>query len=152
MIHIQGKTFTAENMIKKILLDTNILIYLSDPTSKYYIENPDKLFGVNLLFISDRSLLEFYRVFTGYLNYSIEDTLQIIQFYQNSNKYSILYSNQEINFQTFELAEIYKAKSGKIFDLDILATAMINKIDIIYTKNIKDFPNNNAVKIADPTI
>ena len=135
----------------KILLDTNVLIYLSQAESEYKIKDL-KLLHNSQLFIVDRSLLEFYRVFTGSLKQSIEDTLKVIEFYQDNPNYNILTATKFSNQLTFKLAKENKAKSGKIFDLDILAIAIENEIDIIYTKNVKDFAINTSVKIIDPFI
>jgi predicted nucleic acid-binding protein len=139
-------------MINKILLDTNMLVYMSDSNSPHYISQPEKMLKNAQLYISDRSLLEFYRVLTGYLSFSSEKTLEIIHFYQSNDRFQILYSNEDVSYQTFNLALQYEAKSGKIFDIDLLSTAIVNKIDTIYTKNIKDFPNDTSIKIIDPTI
>jgi hypothetical protein len=80
-------------MTKKVLLDTNILIYLSDVNSPFHISSPDKMFENKQLFLSDRTLLEFYRVFTGYLKHSPAQALEVINFYLSSSKYTILYSS-----------------------------------------------------------
>jgi predicted nucleic acid-binding protein len=139
-------------MIKKILFDTNILIYLSLENSPVKIKNAKSLITKNKIFISDRSLLEFYRVYTGKLKQSVETTLEIVNYYQNHPNYNILTSTDSSNQLTFEFAGENQAKSGKIFDLNILAIAIENEIDILYTKNIKDFPETKQIEITDPTV
>lgn len=143
-----------ENMITKpkILLDTNILIYLSYTESKFKIKNLDSLFKDNAIFIADRSLLEFYRVYTSSLKQSVDDTINIIDFYQNSPACIVLQATNYSNQLTFKLAQDHQAKSGKIFDLNILAMAIENEINFLYTKNIKDFPETKQLEIIDPTL
>jgi len=139
-------------MTKKILLDTNILIYLTDFNSPFYLSNPDKIFKNYEIFISDRTLLEFYRVATSYLKYTPQQACDIVNFYINALDYNIVYSDFNSINLTFDMAKEEKAKSGKVFDLNILAVAIENEIDILYTKNIKDYPENKLIQIIDPTL
>jgi predicted nucleic acid-binding protein len=138
------------NEKSNILLDTNILIYSSYLDSEFFEICRSLLKKEYNFFITDRSLLEFYRVYTSKLKQGIEETLEIINFFQNNSYYTILNSTSNTNSITFELAKTYKAKSGKIFDLNILAMAIENNIDFLCTKNRKDFPPNPLVKILEP--
>jgi predicted nucleic acid-binding protein len=138
-------------MSSKVLPDTNILIYASYAGSPY-LEKCQKIFdGRHELFIADRTLLEFFRAYTGPLKQSIEDTLEIVRYYQNSAQFTILTATEHTNQLTFELAEQAEAKSGKIFDLNILAMAIENEIDILLTKNVSDYPQTGLINIVDPT-
>ncbi len=139
-------------MTKKLLLDTNILVYSWDTSSKFYKASSKFLKSLDEFYISDRSLLEFYRTYTGPIKASSKDTLEIINYYLDSKKCHILYSDQTSNLITFELAQQNQARSGKIFDLNILATALSNDIDILYTKNTKDYPSSDFIEIIDPTL
>jgi predicted nucleic acid-binding protein len=136
--------------IKTVLLDSNILVYASDLASPFNAGIRHALEQDLQFFVADRSLLEFYRVVTGPLKLSVETALANIEYY-NSN-YTILTATDFSNQLTFELASQYQAKSGKIFDLNFLAIALENEIDILYTKNIRDYPENSEIQIIDPTI
>jgi predicted nucleic acid-binding protein len=136
----------------KVLLDTNILIYSTHPTSEFRNNVERTLSNYTSFYIVDRSLLEFYRVYTGPLKQTVAETLSVLNFYQNNPNYTILTSTELSNQLTFELANDYQAKSGKIFDLNILAIALENNIEILYTKNTKDYPENSEIQVIDPTL
>ena len=136
----------------KILLDTNILVYCNDTSSIYYEKTRQFIKSKEHFFISDRTLLEFYRATTGPIKLEPNFVLGLINFYKNSESYTVLYPNYQCTELTFQLAEQYNARSGKIFDLNILATAIANDIDVLYTKNIKDYPETNLIQILDPTL
>ena len=138
-------------MIKnpKILLDTNILVYASYIDSVFHQQSIELLKQNYNFYIADRSLLEFYRVFTGQLKQSVDATLEIVEFYQNNLNFTILNATNFTNQLSFNLARKYNAVSGKIFDLNILAIAIENEIDYIKTQNTKDFPTNTVIKIAN---
>lgn len=133
---------------KRTLLDTNILVYASDKSSPFHKLAIELLRQDLQFFITDRSLLEFYRVVTGMLKISIQTTVDNINFYKNNPNYTILYGTDFSSQLAFKLAKDNQAISGKIFDLDILAIAIENELDYLFTKNVKDFPNNTSVKIV----
>lgn len=134
----------------KILLDTNILVYASNSDSQFYSICRDLLAKNFDFFITDRSLLEFYRVLTGILKISVDQALELINFYTNNTNYTILMASGDTNRLTFELIKDYQAKSGKVFDLNILAIAVENNIDILCTVNLKNFPKLPQIKILNP--
>jgi predicted nucleic acid-binding protein len=138
--------------MKKVLLDTNILVYRWDQSSPFSKSIKVALGSLNHFYITDRTLLEFYRASTGPLKQPISNTLDIIWSYIDSDSCTILYSSKADTLSTFELAEECGARSGKIFDLNILAMAIENDIDILYTKNVKDYPKLDSIKITDPTV
>lgn len=138
-------------MTKKVLLDTNILVYANDTSSIYYEKVREFIRDKSHFYISDRSLLEFYRASTGPMKLSPDFVLQMIDFYRKSEFYTILYSDSQTIDITFDLALSNQARSGKIFDLNILATAIENDIEILYTKNTKEYPETDFLQIVDPT-
>lgn len=141
------------NMIKKILLDTSILVYSWDTSSPFNNSVNKALSKTSSYYIADRSLLEFYRTYTGpLLKQSVAKTLEILNYYRNHKDYTILTSTQFTSDLTFDLANKHQAKSGKIFDLNILAIAIENEMDFLYTKNIKDFPETKQIQMVDPTL
>lgn len=138
----------------KILIDTNILIYADNKDSNWsnvcnaIIENSLKNKEIQL-FIPQKVLLEYYRVSTSKVkNLRVETVIENILFYIEN--FEILYDNAKTTEIMFEIALETNAKSGKIFDLNILALALQNKIDILYTVNIKNFPNVKGLKILLP--
>jgi predicted nucleic acid-binding protein len=136
----------------KVLLDTNILIYGWDSSSPFNEAMRKFLDSLGEFYIADRSLLEFYRAYTGPLKQSLDSTMNIIKYYLKSKQCHILSSSPLDTELTFELAENHNARSGKIFDLNILAMAIENDINILYTKNIQDYPQTPLLQLIDPTI
>jgi predicted nucleic acid-binding protein len=136
----------------KVLLDTNILIYadnaqyvLSDLCQSIIEESEGKY----QICIAQRSLLEYYRVCTSKaVNSKIDEVLNNIEYY--SDKFEIIYDDEQTTIAMFELAFDHNAKSGKIFDLNILALAISNSIDILITSNVKDFPKFKNLRILTP--
>jgi predicted nucleic acid-binding protein len=133
-------------------LDTNILVYATDLSNQFHQESLKVVLSARIYYLVDRSLLEFYRAVTGPLRQKPELALEWVSFFQNNSKFIILNSTDFSNQLTFKLAELNLAMSGRIFDLNILSMAMENEIDVIYTKNTKDYPTNKKVKIVDPTV
>jgi predicted nucleic acid-binding protein len=138
----------------KILIDTNILLYADNKDSNWssacntIIEGSLKNNYIKL-FIPQKVLLEYYRVSTSKVkNLPVETVIDNIYFYIEN--FEILYDNIETTEATLELALETNAKSGKIFDLNILASALSNKIDILYTVNIKDFPKPKNLEVLLP--
>lgn len=141
-------------MAQQIILDSNVLIYAFDTTSPYNLKCSQIFNLPNIdLFITQNSLWELYRVMTSKAfvrTVTHADLLNIIEFYQNNLK--ILYPTQNTDFILNDLIEKYKPRSGQIWDMLILAIAMENDINTVYTKNVKDFPENKFIKIVDPTL
>lgn len=139
-------------MTKKILLDTNILVYATDNFNINHKKVIQNIYNQENLYISDRSYLEFYRVCSGPLKISPKRVLEMIDFFKNNENYTTLNSSETVHDLTFDLAKKFDARSGKIFDLNILAVAIANDIDILYTKNTKDYPDTGLIEIIDPTV
>ena len=137
----------------KVLLDTNILIYEDDLDSVFCAECDALLARQDLdFFVTDKVLIEYCRVMTSnnskFAHIKLEDVLASIQNYTEAFK--VIFTNDDSLALTLELARRYKAKSGKIFDLNILAAAVDQGIDILCTKNTKDYPNHESIKILEP--
>jgi hypothetical protein len=79
---------------------------------------------------------------------NIEDVLNNINYYVQN--YTVVYDNQYSNTILWNLATTYEAKGGKIFDLNILALAVAEGLDSLYTVNITDFPSDTIVSIVQP--
>jgi predicted nucleic acid-binding protein len=138
----------------RILLDTNILIY-ADNTDSNFSEICNAIIENNLpnrsveIVIPQKVLIEYYRVSTSKaINLSPQKVIDNIQYYIEN--FEILYDNYDITQTLFELAMETNAKSGKIFDLNILALAIDNNIDHLITYNIKDFPKAQKLKVMTP--
>ena len=138
----------------KILIDTNILVY-ADNKRSIWSESCNNIIEKSLnnsnlvLCIPQKSLIEYYRSSTSKaINLPIEKVIENIHFYIEN--FMILYDNPSSTEIMLELALESGASSGKIFDLNILATALHFNIEILYTVNIKDFPKVKNLRILLP--
>lgn len=106
------------------------------------------------LFIAQRSLLEYYRTLSAMRAFSKKEILENCHYFANNSSIILLFDSLESHTLTFDLAKKLNATRGEIFDLNILALATVHQIDILFTKNIKDYPQSSFAKIQiiDPTV
>ncbi len=131
--------------MKKILLDTNILIYYINKSGEFNKQVTDILQNKNYeLYISTKNISEFFVVMTKYkvdwdniLKYIIEITNIATIIYPNSNSVAIFK----------ELCKKYKPHRNQVFDIEIISIMLANKLDIIATFNYKDFKNVSEISI-----
>jgi predicted nucleic acid-binding protein len=135
----------------KIILDTNILVYAFDKDSEFHTEASKLIESTQELYIIYASMLEFYKVMTSKI-YREKVSLELAKraFKYLCRRLKILYPTPGTHTILSQLLEEHTILSGKIFDLQILAQAIEHNLDIIYTKNTKDFPKNQLVEIVDP--
>jgi len=141
----------------KVLLDTNILIYSINKKSKFHTNTKYFLESLidngNEIYIPDKSLYEFYRVLSSKIfvkRLGVDGAKQIWRAFAFNEFFKIIYSEQTVLKTTNKLLD--KFPNNCIFDLQIMACGLVNKVDTIYTKNLKNFPENNKIKIVNPTI
>ncbi|MEI6729172.1 MAG: PIN domain-containing protein [bacterium] len=139
--------------MQKILLDSNILIYAFDKSAEFHSQSI-KVFGqIAELYTTQSNLYEFYRIMTSkpfQKKVSPGDVIGGLQFYKKCLQ--IIYPTTITDIVLADLINQYQPKSAQIWDFLVLAQSMENSIDIIYTKNTKHFPQNQLLKIVDPTI
>jgi predicted nucleic acid-binding protein len=142
----------------RVLIDTNILIYAIDHESQFY-DSVFNLFqkiddGEVEAFISERSLYELLAVFSSPVFASKIDPEKIKEYllYLTSSTFTILYTNEQITKLVWRLFFNLPVRKNRIYDLVLAATAIENELDVIYTKNVKDFENILEVKVVDPTV
>lgn len=126
--------------MKKILIDTNILIYSIDKDSKYFQQSHNLLLDSNLqLFTTSKNLSEFMAVITRYPGKSlaIDDALIIIEDF--SKVLSFLYPNP-VSLKIFKKLLVKHKPAGLlIHDFEIASIAIAHDITHIATLNSKDF-------------
>ena len=146
-------------MATKVLIDTNILIYVLMQDSLFYnksrsflqslIQNPD----VEVC-IAEKSLFEMAVVLTSPALVNKVDMAEIKEYvqYLTSELFTILYTNPQITTTTWRLFFNLPNRKNRIYDLVLASTAIENEVDIIFTKNVKDFEDIKEIKIIDPTL
>ena len=142
----------------KVLIDTNILIYGFSQESSFYkktrqlLENVDEIKGIDF-YIAEKSLFELVAVLSSKAmleKFEIQEIKEYLE-YLTDGGFTILYSNLQITSTTWRLFFNLPQRKNRIYDLVLAATAIENGIDIIYTKNIKDFESIKEIQIIDPT-
>jgi len=135
--------------MNRILVDTNVLIYSIDQESKYFDRSSDFLNSKCEIFISSKSLSEFFAVVTRapISSLSISDALKMIQWF--SKNYTILFPDMASLNILFDLTDKYKPKGLIIHDFEIVSIGLANKIKRFATFNSKDFSLIREVEILD---
>ena len=135
----------------KIMLDTNILIYATDSKSKFYDKARDLINSKdNLSFcISDKTLCEYYAVLSSVIT-NPEEALSYFKFYLLNYSFEKISSTKYTLFYLLDLLSDQKFKGKHIFDIFSVALMKENNIEIIYTKNVKDFMVFDDIQVIDP--
>ncbi|MFZ2956455.1 MAG: type II toxin-antitoxin system VapC family toxin [Candidatus Ozemobacteraceae bacterium] len=135
--------------MNKILVDTNVLVYSIDQDSKYFDDSSELLTSKNEIFISSKSLSEFFSVVTRapISSLSISDSLKMIQWF--SNNFKILFPDRNSLNILFDLTEKYKPRGLKIYDFEIASIGLAHKIRKLATFNSKDFSCIQEIEVLD---
>ena len=137
--------------MKKILLDTNILIYSIDKESLYHIKSYEIVNSKQYdKYISSKNISEFLSVTTRETPYSlsIEEVLESVDFFISN--FTILYSSNH-SFEIFrELLLKYKPVGNRIHDIEIISISLSNDINEIASYNEKDFREISEIKTVIP--
>ncbi len=78
-----------------------------------------------------------------------EKAVEIINFIISSN-INIIYSTPNVLIKSFELVKKYKIKKQNIFDINLVALMISNKINTIITLNTKDFDKIEEITTLNP--
>ena len=134
--------------MSKILVDTNVLVYVIDKDSRFYFQSRQLLFESNFeLFTTSKNLIEFLTVVTRgkEIPLSIEKAMSVVKDF--SRVFTILYPTKG-SFAIFEeLLEKYRPTGLKIHDYEIISIGLVNGINQIATFNSKDFKDIEEVNI-----
>jgi len=140
---------------KKVLLDSNILIFSSNILStKYKIAKQLRELAKNNEFrayITHQNINETLRVLT-HKNYVSPFTLtNALKQIDSFIKITAVISPNSDTLQVFlNLAKEYKITSNQIYDAYLVATAITNDIRTIATDNEKDFKKYKEIKVYNP--
>jgi predicted nucleic acid-binding protein len=142
----------------KILLDTNILVHAynkSSPNQKQaskIIKQAIK--GEIDAYLTSQVLYEFFAVVTDHRRVenpmSVDEAADLCLDLWDCREIEKVNPTQLTPSEVFKLAKNKKLAKGRIFDCIIAVTAKENKIDVIYTENVRDFENYGFVKVLNP--
>lgn len=135
--------------MNRILIDTNVMVYFIDEDSKYHKICNELLNSENKIFISSKSLAEFFAVLTRIPDVSVsaKEAIKMVRFFSDS--FQIIFpSNKSVEI-LMTLVEKHQPKGLKIHDYEIMSIGIANKIDTLATFNSRDFPADDNIKILD---
>lgn len=144
-------------MATTYLIDTNVLVYAYNEDVEFHeealkiLENAlnKKIKGV----IADKNLFEFFAIITDQRRVenpvAVDEAIEIIEFLVNSN-IKIIYSSPLVFSETIELIKKYGSKKQEIFDINLAALMIRNKVDTVITANEKHFQNIEEISVLNP--
>lgn len=140
------------------LLDTNILVYAADETSAFYQTAKtlrDKgLKGEITLCICPQVLNEFFAIVTDPKRVANPRTqreaVAEVEKYLTSKNMLKIYPGPEIIGKTLDLLKNYEITKQEIFDLQLVATMLLNNVTRLYTYNPGDFSKFKEIKVLSP--
>ncbi len=143
-----------------ILFDTNVLVYAHDSLSKNH-EKAEKLRSAALrgklgACISYQNIAELYSVLTNPLKLSVpyapSAAVELCELYLNSKNLPKIMPTEQTYPGALRLASRVGAAGRKIFDCLLVATALENGVDAIYTENTRDFELFKSIKAVNPFV
>ncbi len=135
----------------KVLLDSNVLLYAMDRSSKYHIASIGILENENYeLFVSTKNIAEIFSVCS---KIDIDKTL-VLRFLENTilKIATLLYPNKESFNNFIEIIKKYNIKGNQVYDMEIASIMLTNGINTIATFNHKDFKAISEIEILEDCI
>lgn len=141
-----------------LLVDTNVLAYAHDSTSKNHRKALElrnaALSGKSEVCISYQNIIELYSVLTHPLKlskpYVPAVAAELCELYIGSKNLQKIAPTEQTYLEALRLAGPLGATSAKIFDCLLVATALENGVDTICTENTKDFERFKSIKAVNP--
>ena len=140
------------------LVDTNILVYRADQDSAFHLPSINLinrgLRGDISLCLAPQNLTEFYAVMTNPKRVTnpitpVAARVEIERYLQSQNIRKI-YQTADLMPKLLELINKYPPTRQQIFDLQLIATMLVNDITRIYTFNAKHFQPYQEIEVIVP--
>ena len=140
------------------LVDTNILVYRADQDSIFHLPSVNlincRLKGEVSLCLAPQNLTEFYAVMTNPKRVTnpiapVDARVEIERYLQSQNIRKI-YQNADLIPTLLKLIDKYPPTRQQIFDLQLIATMLVNNITRIYTFNAKHFQPYQEIAVTVP--
>ena len=140
------------------LVDTNILVYRADQDSTFHLPSVNLinrgLKGEIPLCLATQNLTEFYAVMTNPKRVTnpiapVDARVEIERYLQSQNIRKI-YQTADLMPKLLELIAKYPPTRQQIFDLQLIATMLVNHITRIYTFNTKHFQPYEEIEVTVP--
>lgn len=135
------------------LVDTNLLVMavrekaLEHKQAKRFIK---RLAKEKKIVLTPQILLEFYNVMLG-LKFTSSQALKSLEYFMNISGLKMIFPKENSYRSALKLGKKYQlGGKARIFDAYLAATAIENKVKVIYTQNTRDFVKFRAVKAVNP--
>jgi len=148
-VSVDGKDIEefASEYNKKILLDTNVLVYAYDKKSQGHLKASAIMIaclkGPLNAYISNQNILEFYSVMTNPRKIKPttkpEEIQDICTDLWQSTKLAKIFPSETAASEAIEIAKERNLRGPQVFDCLLAVTAKQNQIDMIWTENTSDF-------------
>jgi len=135
--------------MSKILIDTNVMVYSIDQDSKYFAASNRLIKSKNKIFISSKSLAEFFAVVTRapVISISVKEALEIVEWFAGS--FPVVFPDNRSFEILLRLLNKHQPKGLKIHDFEIMSIGIAQKIDELATFNAKDFATGEGITLLD---
>jgi predicted nucleic acid-binding protein len=140
------------------LLDTNVLVYAADEASSFHqaasVLRDKGIRGDIFVCICPQVLNEFFAIVTdarrvGHPISQKEAVLEMQKYFYSDNILTI-YPVPEIVERTLDLLVRYEITRQEIFDLQLVATMLVNNVTRLYTYNREDFIKFKEIEVLAP--
>ena len=132
----------------KILLDTNILLYAMDRSSKYYDISVNILENKEYeLFVSTKNIAEAFSVNS---KKGIDKKITIQYINETILEISTMLFPNKLSFNKFvKIISDNDIKGNKVYDMEIVSIMLAHGLDTIATFNHKDFKGIDEIQILE---
>jgi len=147
----------TEKASNKVFLDTNVLIYQTfidfDAGKHETVNNKFDYFIDNdySILISSQILREFFAISTNgkFFHKPLSYEQAVIKVNEFIENFEMVYETVNTISILDSLIIKYKQDKQKVYDTNIVATMIENKIDKLFTFNIKDFKKFSEIELID---
>lgn len=139
-------------MQDKVFLDTNILVYLSNEDSSFHQDATrtfEKLAGEYELWVSRQVLREYAVIMTrpDIIEKPLSSTEVATDIEKWQSIFQIADETEDVTKILLDLIKTYDIKGKKIHDANIVATMLVNGINLLYSFNSDDFIRFKEIKL-----
>jgi uncharacterized protein len=144
----------------KILLDTNILVYAynqASPHQKVASSIIEKAMeGEIHACIAQQVLFEFFAVITNAKRVEFplppDKAAELCLDLLECDEIEKIAASELVPIEVFKIAKSKRLSGSNIFDCILAVSAKANKVDVIYTENVRDFNKYGFIKVQNPFV
>lgn len=144
----------------KILFDTNILVHAYNKSSIYQKKASSvvkkALQGEIEAYLTPQVLYEFFAIVTNPKRVEhplpVNEAADLCMSLWGCREIEKVNPSSHAPMEVFELVKKQKLSRGRVFDCVLAVTAKENKIETVYTENVKDFKNYGFITTFNPLI